>query len=132
MKIKVTRVQGTTGFTAGSMYIDDAFECFTLEDEVRDGEKVFGQTAIPAGNYKVIINFSQRFKRDLPLLLNVPNFEGIRIHSGNTAEDTHGCILVGKQRNGETVGASRLAFDPLYEKIVSARFKGEPVTIEIE
>ena len=77
------------------MYLDGRFGVLHLEDVVRQGEKVPGQTAIPEGIYTVQITFSNRFKRDLPLLLNVPNFEGIRIHPGNTDADTEGCILVG-------------------------------------
>lgn len=85
MKIEVIRHTFTGRSTIGSLYIDKKFECYTLEDVVRTGPKVHGQTAIPEGTYEVQITFSPRFKRDLPLLLNVPNFEGVRIHTGNYA-----------------------------------------------
>jgi len=85
MKIEVIRHTFTERSTIGSLYLNGKFECYTLEDVVRVGEKVPGATAIPEGIYPVQITFSNRFKRDLPLLLNVPNFDGIRIHTGNYA-----------------------------------------------
>jgi hypothetical protein len=79
----------------GDLFIDGEFFCYTLEDEIRpEGVKVYGATCIDAGRYKVILTKSNRFKRIMPLLLNVPNFEGIRIHGGNDSKDTHGCPLV--------------------------------------
>lgn len=79
----------------GDLFIDGEFFCYTLEDEIRpEGVKIYGETCIDAGRYKVILNKSNRFKRIMPLLLNVPRFEGIRIHGGNTSKDTHGCPLV--------------------------------------
>lgn len=84
-------------YTIGELYIEGEYYCDTLEDTVRE-EKIAGKTAIPYGKYEVIVNRSPRFKRDLPLLLDVPNFEGIRIHRGNTDEDTSGCILVGENK----------------------------------
>jgi hypothetical protein len=94
------------------------FSCFTLEDRVREpGVKVQDKTAIPAGRYRVVVDFSQRFQRRMPLLLDVPMFTGIRIHSGNTAEDTRGCILVGEWRAPDWVGDSRRAFARLFPLI---------------
>ena len=84
-------------YTIGELYIEGEYYCDTLEDTVRE-EKIAGKTAIPYGKYEVIVNRSPRFKRDLPLLLDVPNFEGIRIHRGNTDKDTSGCILVGENK----------------------------------
>ena len=79
----------------GDLFIDGVFFCHTLEDEKRaDGLKVYGETAIPKGDYKVVLSLSNRFKRKMPLLLNVPMFKGIRMHGGNTSKDTLGCVLV--------------------------------------
>tara|TARA_R110000796_G_scaffold236658_1_gene356251 strand:- start:117 stop:551 length:435 start_codon:yes stop_codon:yes gene_type:complete len=79
----------------GDLFIDGVFFCYTLEDEKRaDGLKVYGETAIPSGTYNVILSVSNRFKRLMPLLLDVPMFKGIRIHGGNTSKDSHGCPLV--------------------------------------
>ncbi len=102
------------------MTVNGIFECFTLEDVERP-VKIKGETAIPKGTYKVIINQSNRFKRQLPLLLNVPGFEGVRIHAGNTNHDTEGCILVGQTRHKEFIGKSRKAFDKLFKKMQKAK-----------
>jgi len=126
MEIKIKRLHRTEHSTIGELSIDGVFECFTLEDKERE-IKIKGETAISKGNYKVIINRSNRFKRLLPLLLNVPNFEGIRIHSGNTNHDTEGCILVGLTRSQDFIGQSRKAFDKLFKKMQ----KAENITITI-
>jgi hypothetical protein len=110
--------------------VNGTVECFTLEDVVRP-EKIAGETAIPAGTYEVEITPSKRFKRDLPLVMNVPGFEGIRIHPGNTAEDTEGCILVGTSKMPDSVGGSRKAFEVLFAKIRDALDAEELVTLEI-
>lgn len=129
MKLLLQREPSTKQSTPGKLFIDGQFECHTLEDIVRPrGVKVYGQTAIPAGTYQVVLTMSPRFKRVLPLLLNVPGFEGIRIHPGNTAEDTDGCILVGDAPAPDWLGQSRVAFDRLFAKL---RLTTEPVTIEI-
>ncbi|MEN2673368.1 DUF5675 family protein [Herbaspirillum huttiense] len=129
MKLLLQREPSTKQSTPGKLFIDGQFECHTLEDIVRPrGVKVYGQTAIPAGTYQVVLTMSPRFKRVLPLLLNVPGFEGIRIHPGNKAEDTDGCILVGDAPAPDWLGQSRVAFDRLFAKL---RLTTEPVTIEI-
>jgi hypothetical protein len=120
MQITVKRLYKTDTSTIGELLIDGMFECFTLEDAERE-VKIKGETAIPKGTYKVIINESNRFKRLLPLLLNVPNFEGVRIHSGNSNHDTEGCILVGQTRNKNYIGQSRKAFDKLFKKMQAAK-----------
>jgi hypothetical protein len=120
MLITVKRLYKTENSTIGELLVDGLFECFTLEDKERE-VKIKGETAIPKGTYKVIINESNRFKRELPLLLNVPNFEGVRIHSGNTNHDTEGCILVGQSRNKNYIGQSRKAFEKLFKKMKKAK-----------
>ena len=132
MKITVIRDQLTSDATLGQLLIDGVFECYTLEDYVRqeDAPKVFGKTAIPYGEYDVVITHSPHFGRDLPLLCAVPNFEGVRIHPGNTPADTEGCLLVGVERGDDSVYRSRAAFDALFPKIRDALDKGEKVTIE--
>jgi hypothetical protein len=124
--------------TIGTLYVDGKAECFTLEDverEVTDKPvsawKVPGETAIPEGIYNVVITPSQRFKRDLPLLENVPGFSGVRIHPGNTAEDTEGCVLVGMAKTPNSVTNSRQAFDRLFAKIKESLGCGEKVTLEV-
>ena len=82
--------------TLGNLLANGKLFCYTLEDKVRKaGEaKVYGETAIPAGRYEVVVDMSNRFKRLMPRLLKVPNFEGVRLHGGNFAKDSHGCPLV--------------------------------------
>lgn len=116
MELRVKRVQFSEESTIGELSVDGQFECYTLEDKVRP-VKVKGRTAIPPGRYEVIINFSQRFQRQLPLLLNVPNFEGVRIHPGNTAANTEGCILVGDTKSENFIGQSRVAFNRVFDKL---------------
>lgn len=120
MKIQIKRLHKTKNSTIGELTIDGKFECYTLEDIERE-VKIKAETAIPKGTYKVIINQSNRFKRLMPLLLNVPNFEGVRIHAGNTNHDTEGCILVGRTRGVDFIGQSRKAYDSLFKKMKEAK-----------
>lgn len=120
MELLLTRAPSSSKSTAGTLEVDGQFECFTLEDVVRS-KKIPGETAIPAGTYKVIIDMSNRFKRLLPLLIDVPGFAGIRIHPGNTDKDTEGCILVGTTHSRDFIGNSRLAFDALFKKMQAAK-----------
>lgn len=133
MKLELKRTASANGFTIGELYVDGIFECFTCEDIVRpDGEaKVYGKTAIPHGEYSVEITFSPHFQRQLPLLLNVPGFEGIRIHPGNTAADTDGCILPGVVKTSTGVGRSVEAFGQLFGKLTKAKYNQSPITITI-
>lgn len=130
MILTVRRKHGTIGFTHGKLYIDDVLFCDTIEDQERD-VKIPGATAIACGHYQVVVTMSNRFKRRLPLLLNVCNFEGVRIHSGNTAKDTEGCILVGEYLAESYVKNSRVVFNKLFARIDEALKRGEVVTIEI-
>ena len=120
MKIQIKRLHKTDKSTIGELTIDGKFECYTLEDIERD-VKIKSETAISKGTYKVIINQSNRFKRLMPLLLNVPNFEGVRIHAGNTNHDTEGCILVGRTRSIDFIGQSRKAYDSLFKKMQDSK-----------
>jgi hypothetical protein len=120
MKIQIKRLHKTENSTIGEMTIDGKFECYTLEDKERD-VKIKSETAIPKGTYKVIINQSNRFKKLMPLLLNVPNFEGVRIHPGNSNHDTEGCILVGQSRSVDYITKSRKAYEILFAKMKLAK-----------
>ncbi|MBL8702337.1 MAG: hypothetical protein JNK67_28390 [Alphaproteobacteria bacterium] len=132
MNLKLVREQYKPNSTIGRLLVDGTFECFTLEDGVRTS-KVFGETAIPPGTYRVTVEDSPRFKRKLPRLHDVANFSGVLIHPGNTAADTHGCVLVGQawQPGSETIGASRAAFAALFDKITGALARGDSVSIEV-
>lgn len=108
-------------YTIGNLFLEDSFFCNTLEDRVRDlpkEMKIPAFTAIPPGLYRIVMSFSRRFKKILPELLYVPFFEGIRIHPGNTEEDTSGCILVGKNDKIGALNYSRKYSDDL-NKILS-------------
>lgn len=129
MQLQVVRKIFTDKSTIGDLSVNGVFECFTLEDKVRP-VKIKGETAIPAGTYEVAVTFSNKFQKFLPLLMNVPKFDGIRIHTGNTPKDTLGCILVGQGKGVDSISNSRLAFGPLFEKI-QAVVRTEKVFIEI-
>ena len=120
MIIAIKRLYKSENSTIGEMTVDGKWECYTLEDKERE-VKIKSETAIPKGTYKVIINRSNRFKKLLPLLLNVPNFEGVRIHPGNTNHDTEGCILVGRTRSKDFIGQSRKAFESLFAKMKAVK-----------
>lgn len=125
------------------MYIDNVYFCDTLEDKDRGlkqsdsidsikSKKVHGETAIPTGIYKVIVGPSPKFKRNLPRLIDVPGFDGILIHRGNTNKDTAGCILVGKNRVVGKVIDSTLHELLLVETLTYRQSKGESIEIEIQ
>jgi hypothetical protein len=134
MKLTLLRRPSAHGCTLGSLYVDGAFECYTLEDVVRaDGIKIAGETAIPAGTYTIDITMSPRFGCLLPLLLSVGGFVGIRIHPGNSAKNTDGCILVGRDVMGDAwISDSRRAFEALFAKLQAAHAKGEAISIEVK
>ena len=137
MKLKLIRTWYADTYTIGKLYIDGVYFADTLEDKNRDvdkngifnnGEKkVYGKTCIPFGTYKVILSMSSKFKKILPLLLNVPQFDGIRIHSGNTDEDSSGCILVGINDTKGRISKSTITFNSLMTKLS----KADNITIEI-
>ena len=122
MELKLKRDLLNESYTLGELFIDDVHFCYTVEDTVRDkGIKIPGKTAISKGVYKVILNTSNRFKIIMPLLLKVPDFEGVRIHSGNTSADTEGCIIVGTVRTANGVGLSRDCFKRLMIKLTGQK-----------
>lgn len=140
MELVLVRYPSGKKCTIGTLYLNGIFECFTLEDIVREIKgrpvaewKVHSATAMTSGKYKVIIDMSNRFKRLLPLVVDVPGFSGIRIHPGNTSEDTEGCILpaimVAPDKN--SVSNSRKAFDNLFAKMQAAFNAGESITLEV-
>ena len=135
MQLKLNRIFKTNTFTIGELYINEKYVTDTLEDRVRpEGEKVYGKTAIPEGKYEIELTHSPRFKKILPEILNVPNFSGIRIHTGNSSKDTEGCIIVGTW-DGEKedwVGSSKIAFDKLMSLLEKATNNKEKVTITVK
>ncbi len=134
MKIRVHRTEYGTNYTVSRLYVNEVYECFTLEDVVRDlGVKVQNATAIPAGTYNVIIDYSPHFGKNLPHILDVPGFTEIRIHWGNTDLNTDGCLLVGTTwGGGDFIGNSVVAFNHLFPQIEAAIAAGETVLITIE
>lgn len=139
MKLRLERYGPHPNSTLGTLAIDGELFCWTLEDEIREIEgepvekwKVKGETAIPRGNYTVMINFSNRFQREMPQLLDVPGFSGIRIHPGNTNKDTEGCILVGgKPLNDNFLPSSRQTFSKLFDILLEAELNGESIKMEV-
>src|ERR1035437_8508841 len=131
MKLVTTRTTFDDQCTLGELTVDAVFECFTLEPMTRapDADKVFGKTAIPYGTYAVSVTYSNRMGKNLPLLADVPNFEGVRTHPGYFPADTEGCLLVGETEGHDEVLSSRTAFDHLFTQIQAALDRGEEVTI---
>ena len=152
MELILKRIAKRKTYTIGRLYIrqqvmdeylpgtEDKYFCDTLEPTWRDYEhgayKVTGRSAIPEGRYAVVISWSPKFKQWLPILLGGPDFnrkwQGIRIHAGNTAKDTEGCILVGQNREVGKVLDSRKWLYELKQKIVEAKDKGEAVWLTIK
>lgn len=135
MKLVLERTVFGKDFTLGKLYADGSLFCYTLEDVVRPvgSPKVFGATAIPTGTFKVVIDRSKRFGRDMPHVLDVPGFEGIRIHSGNTDKDTEGCILVGQYAGDRNwVSNSKIVFGKLYVMLQATLNLHQYVTLEVK
>ena len=121
-------------YTIGRLLVNGTYFCDTLEDRVRDlsyEAKIPGRTAIPAGCYEVIVNYSPRFHRQLPRLLDVPGFTGILIHRGNTPDDTAGCILLGENREKGKVLNSTPYEQRLTSMLREAQERGEQSFITI-
>ena len=154
MTITLKRIYKKGTFTLGALqiqtesnkeFLTKKYFCDTLEPHAIDWrreDKIAGKTAIPTGRYKVVLGYSKTYKRRMPFLQNVPHFTGIMIHTGNSVDDTRGCILVGKavrpqkpeeeNPTGEAtvIGRltdSRITFNRLYEMIREAMKRGEGV-----
>lgn len=144
MEVLIDRAWKKDGYTISRLYVNgNLFGCNTLEDTDRGlnqsmelneikKKKVYGQTAIPIGSYECVYTYSNRFKKMLPLLLNVKGFEGIRIHSGNSSKDTEGCILVGLNLKKGMVLNSREWTNKLVSKMKEAWNRKERVIIVIK
>lgn len=142
MKLELNRTTRTSKSTIGELLINNEFFCYVLEDFDRGldskmslseitQKKVYAETAIPKGTYKVVITFSPRFKQYMPLLLNVKGFQGIRIHSGNTADHSEGCLIVGMTKSTDFVGQSKIAYSKLMAKLKKVE-KTEEIIITIK
>ena len=140
MNLELFRNKSNAACTIGELFIDGEHECYTLEDIVREQDgvpvelwKIKGQTAIPAGTYVVTLTMSARFGRVMPLLNNVDGYTGIRMHPGNTAADTDGCIETGLQvaDDQESILQSRIAFEHVLERLYAADERGEEITISV-
>jgi len=132
MKLLLQRSPSSLESTIGKLYADGIFVCVTLEDVVRpDGIKIPSETAVPAGNYNVDITPSPRFGCLMPLLVNVQGFVGVRIHWGNSAKDTDGCILVGESKGTDWISGSRRAWDALMALLNAAKARGETISLTI-
>lgn len=142
MEIQVNRIAQKEGYTIGRMSLNGAYFCDTLEDTDRGlnstmtvdeilSKKRKGITAIPTGKYDVILTFSPRFKRVLPLLLSVKGYEGVRIHAGNTNKDTEGCLLVGENKAKGQVLNSRATLEKLMSILLECEKRKEKISITI-
>ncbi len=135
MKLELHRDKMTEKTTIGKLFVNGVEYCNTLEDTDRHledgGKKIYANTCIPRGVYQVVIDFSTKYSRMMPHILNVPQFEGIRIHAGNYAEDTEGCILVGRTRGEDFIGDSRIVFADFMKELEEATMAGEKVEITI-
>lgn len=143
MEIRVKRIARKDGYTIGQMSLNNEYFCDTLEDADRGlkstmsvdeilSKKRKGITAIPTGEYDVILTFSPRFKRVLPLLLNVPGYQYIRVHNGNRPDSTEGCLLVGENKVKGQVLNSRATLEKLMAVLLDCEKRKEKVTITIE
>lgn len=143
MELNVKRIARKDGYTIGRLFINNEYFCDTLEDTDRGlrstmqvneilAKKVKAQTAIPTGKYDVILTFSPRFKRVLPLLLNVPGYQYIRVHNGNRPDSTEGCLLVGENKAKGQVLNSRATLEKLMSILLECEKRKEKVTILIE
>ena len=124
------------GFTLGIMYANGVRFCFTCEDEDRKleagGVKVKTRTAIPRGTYELTVSMSNRFKKLLPEVKNVPQFTGIRFHGGNKAEDSEGCVLIGKVRTSNGIANCADTVRKMIDMITSTQASGGKCWLEVK
>lgn len=131
MELLLKRQIFTNKSTIGRLYVNGQFQCYILEDVTRPPNvKIKNETAIPYGKYEVTMDFSNRFQKLMPHILNVPMFSGVRIHAGNDKDDTEGCLLCGTSVAPDWVSGSRDAFKLLYEILLNTYTK-EKITLEI-
>ena len=138
LELRLTRIAKRKDYTIGRLTVDGSRFCDTLEPTWRDvgwgrpGRKVKGKTAIPEGRYPVVVTRSPRFGTWLPLLVGVPQFEGVRIHAGNRPQDTEGCILVGDNTRVGMVTDSRHTLQKLLALLTEARRHDKALWITVE
>lgn len=143
MEIIIKRIAKKSNYTIGKLYIDGKYFCDTLEDKDRGlndnmsvdkilSIKVKHETAIPTGTYNMNITYSPKFKKQLPLILNVKGFEGIRVHSGNTDKDSSGCVILGQNKVVGKVINSRVTCDKFNTTLTGAKNRKEKITLKIE
>lgn len=125
LKLLLVREIKTAKQTHGRLFKVDEndkreFLCYTLEDAERP-VKIKGETAIPTGTYTVIVTMSPRFKKELPLIMNVPNFSGVRFHGGNTEKDSEGCPLLGMVRHMDSISNCASAVSLVTKMIKQAK-----------
>lgn len=134
MRLTLVRIANRPTYCIGKLYIDGKWFCDTIEDtdrglcdEMSEKEiierKVKGETAIPTGIYQVLITYSPKYKKQMPLINNVKGYSGIRIHSGNTSKDTEGCLIVGKNKEVGKVLESRITYNALFKRLQQAKGK---------
>ena len=143
MKLKLKRIYRGNTYTIGRLYIDNEYFCDTLEDKDREltsymseedikSLKVYSETAIPTGTYKIEVTFSSRFKKKMPVLIGVKGFSGIRIHCGNDETHTSGCILCGFNKEKGKVVNSKVVTSKVYALIENAINNNNEVEITID
>lgn len=142
LNLKLERKWKKEKYTIGNLYVNGVFFSNVLEDTVRGLRqdmtpeeiqkiKIHGQTAIPSGRYEIRVTLSARFRRQLPILLNVPGYAGVRIHPGNNDANTEGCLLPGKNDRVGQVSNSRATMAALQKQIEDAIYQNSKVYIEI-
>ena len=131
--IKSTCTLGVLTLGSGSDSLHLGYTCEDIDRhlETNPEEKIKGMSAIPRGKYQVVLSYSNRFKKIMPELLLVPGFSGVRVHGGNTAEDTEGCILVGEQRTSDGVRICKKILETIQVYMQEAINNKEQIWMEI-